>query len=109
MIDHFSTTWLEALSADKPTLLFGESAIADLDSQVGPFADLLREAGILYDTPEAVASAVTRIYPDVERWWTAPALQAARKKVCDHFARISPSAFQDWKAELGRLGSGQAC
>lgn len=109
VIDHFSTTWLEALSADKPTLLFGESAIADLDSQVGPFADLLREAGILYDTPEAVASAVTRIYPDVERWWTAPALQAARKKVCDHFARISPSAFQDWKAELGRLGSGQAC
>lgn len=100
--DHPSTTYLEALAINKPTILFwnpnSKTAYARPEAQL--YFDDLRRVGILYDTPEAAAEAVSRVYNDVENWWNGFELQTVRERFCDRFARTSSNSSSDWLAEL---------
>lgn len=98
--DHISTTFTEALAANKPTILFWNAAANELRTDAQPYFDLLRREGILYDEPEAAAEAVKRVYGDVEGWWNDPDRQAAVKKFCHRFARTSPTAVDEWAREF---------
>jgi putative transferase (TIGR04331 family) len=98
--DNLSTTYLEALSADKPTILFWNPDIFQLRTEAQPYYDLLREAGILHHSPESAASALNAAYRDAEGWWNAPERQAARKRFCHRFGRTSPDAIDQWAEEL---------
>jgi len=69
--DHLSTTFAEALAANKPTVLFCNPETNRLRLDAQPYFDLLRNSGILFDTPETAASAVAAVYGDVEAWWNA--------------------------------------
>ena len=103
--DHLSTTFAEALSANKPTILFWDPADNLLRPEAEPYYNELRLAGILYDTPEDAAAAVGEAYYDIERWWNDPDRQAIRLKFCDRFARTSPNAIDEWAAEFNQLAS----
>lgn len=94
--DHLATTFIESLSANKPTVLFWNSVINELKPKAQSFYDSLRDVGILYDTPESAAVAVTAIYEDVELWWNSPNRQKARQHFCDEFARTSQNAVKEW-------------
>lgn len=101
--DQLQTTFLETLSADKPTILFWNPEHNELRPEAQPFYDLLRLVGILHDTPEAAADAVNAVYDDVESWWNEPARQAARINFCDQFARTSTNAVNEWADEFSRI------
>ena len=101
--DHLSTTFLEALSADKPTILFWDPAINELRPEAQPYYDRLRAAGILYDTPEAAADGVNVAYDNVVAWWNDPARQEARRILCNRFARTSSNAVNEWAKEFRRI------
>jgi putative transferase (TIGR04331 family) len=98
--DHCSTTFGEALAADKPTILFWDPAVNELRPAAQPYYDQLRRAGILFDSPEGAAEAVSAVYDHVEQWWTQPEVQSARISFCERFARTSKTAVRDWAAEL---------
>lgn len=101
--DHLGTTFLEALSADKPTILFWDPAINELRPEAQPYYDRLRGAGILYDTPEAAADGVNVAYDNVVAWWNDPARQEARRIFCNSFARTSSKAVNAWAEEFFRI------
>ena len=101
--DHLSTTVAEALSANKPTILFWDREKTEVRPQARSYFDELRAAGILYDGPEPAAAAVHAAYPDVEAWWAAPHRQAAHRRFCDRFARTSPNAVGEWTNEFKQL------
>jgi len=101
--DHMSTTHVEALSANKPAILFWDPAKYTLRPDAKPYYDQLREAGILYDNPEAAAEAVNTAYPDIEKWWNDPNRQAARQTFCNRFARTSSNAVKEWSREFNRI------
>lgn len=101
--DHLSTTFVEALSANKPAILFWNPASNELRPDARPFYDALRESGILFDTPEAAASAADLAYDDVESWWLAPQRQRAVDRFCKQFARTSDDALALWNAEMRRV------
>lgn len=103
--DHFSTTFAEALAANKPTILFWEPKANALRSEAQPFYDLLRGQGILFDTPEAAGEAVNKIYDDVEAWWNEPARQQAVTEFCHQFARNSSDAIDLWGAEFATVAA----
>lgn len=98
--DHLSTTFTEALASNKPTILFWNPAINKLRPEAQPHFDLLKKVGILFETPEAAASAVASVYKDVETWWNAPERQMAVLGYCDKFARKSPNAMSIWSDEF---------
>jgi putative transferase (TIGR04331 family) len=101
--DHLSTTFAEALAANKPTVLFCNPQTNKLRPEAQPYFDLLRGCGILCDTPEAAASIVASVYDDVETWWGTPERQAAVRLFCARFARTSPDAISLWSNELLRM------
>lgn len=46
--DHMSTTYTEALAANKPTILFWNPQANELRPEAQPYYDLLRKSGILF-------------------------------------------------------------
>jgi putative transferase (TIGR04331 family) len=101
--DHLATTYIEALAADKPTILFWDPAANELRPEAQQYFDHLRHAGILFDSPEAAAEMVNTIYGDVETWWNNPVRQAARRAFCDRFARTSSQAVREWLDEFNGI------
>lgn len=103
--DHCSTTFAEALAANKPTILFWNPKTNALRPEAQPYYDLLRKSGILFDTPESAGEAVNQIYDDVEFWWNDPERQNAVNTFCERFARNSPDAIELWAAEFKRIAA----
>lgn len=101
--DHFSTTFAEALAANKPTVLFWDPEANKLRPEAQQYYDLLRKAGILFDTPVSAANMVAQIYDDVESWWNAPERQSAVDIFCERFARNTPDAIEMWAAEFKKI------
>ena len=75
----------------------------ELNKLAQPYFKLLREVGILYDSPKSAASKLNEIYQDPNSWWFSPKIQDARNKFCDRFARTSNDWVAQWKRELTRL------
>lgn len=101
--DHLSTTFIEALAANTPTILFWETRSNKLRPEALPYYALLREAGILFDDPAAAAAAVNAVMATgADIWWAAPARQRTVAAFCARFARTSADALDAWDAELAR-------
>jgi putative transferase (TIGR04331 family) len=103
--DHFSTTFAEALAANKPVILFWDPQTNRLRPEAQPYYDLLRKTGILFDTPESAAATVNQIYDDVETWWNDPERQSAVETFCERFARNTPDAVELWAAEFKQIAA----
>lgn len=103
--DHLSTTFAEALAANKPTILFWNPETNGLRPEAQPYYDLLRKSGILFDTPESAGEAVNQVYDDVEAWWNNPERRNAVEIFCERFARNTPDAIELWAAEFKRIAA----
>lgn len=101
--DNLSTTFIESLVSDKPTILFWDTQSNPLRPEAQPFYDALGSVGIMHDSPEAAAAHLTRVYDDVSSWWDAPGCQKVRREFCHQFARTSPKAIREWARELGKM------
>ena len=101
--DHLSTTFVEALSANKPSILFWHPESNDLNDDAIPYYEMLKSAGILYHTPEAAAEKVNSVYPDVEGWWNGSELQLAVKTFCNYYAKTSYKAHNLWLKEFSEI------
>lgn len=101
--DHFSTTFAEALAANKPTILFCNPETNKFRNEAQPYFDLLKQSGILFDTPEAAAAAVAAAHGDIEVWWNSPERQKAIQSFCYRYARTSSEAFDLWSKEFRRV------
>lgn len=101
--DHCSTTFAEALSVNKPTILFWNPLANELRADAKPYFDSLRKNGILFDTPEFAADAVSKIYEDVESWWGDPDRQQSVTSFCEQFACTSENTIKLWGDELEML------
>jgi len=97
------TPILETFAANYPTLLYRDPKYTELNELARPYFNILREAGVLYDTPESAASMLNEIYENPISWWMSPRVQDARNKFCDRFARTSDDLVIQWKEELLKL------
>ena len=103
VIDHPSTSFLEALAMNTPTVLFWDPAHFAFCEEVRPFFNRLREAGILFDRPEEAAKKVNEIWPDVKGWWDRPDVQRAKDDFCFQFARTSAAWRKEWAQFVKKL------
>jgi putative transferase (TIGR04331 family) len=93
VIDHSGTTFLEALVANIPTVLFWDSQFWEFREEAEPYIESLREGGILLETPEAAAAQVAKIYDDPWKWWGSQSVQEIRHRFIDRYA----FAREDWE------------
>jgi putative transferase (TIGR04331 family) len=102
--DHcfFSTTFMEALFADKPSIVFhsGDFAIDKTHPDATPFYDGLRKAQILFDNPIDAAKQVNAVYSDPRTWWNEPQRREAVGRFKDRYLWSSSNAVNEWAREF---------
>lgn len=85
-----STGVLELLSLNHPVVAFWNE---DGFDQVGPQAQeyyaLLKKAGILFHSPEALASFLSEHWDGIVEWWASGTVQEARRTFCAQYAASS--------------------
>ncbi len=76
--NYLSTTYLESIIADIPTIfIFNKDAYLITEKYMG-FFDALIDAGICQTNPEDAADFVNRIKDNPGQWWRSSAVQNAR-------------------------------
>jgi putative transferase (TIGR04331 family) len=96
IIDNLSTTLLEALTANVPTVLFYDPSRWEVREAAQPYIDQLRSVGIFWDSPEAAAEKLTAVYDDPWRWWNSDEVQTARRDFVDRFALAKADWAEAW-------------
>jgi putative transferase (TIGR04331 family) len=104
IIDNCSTTSLEALAANVPTILFWDPARWEIREDAEPLFDALAEAGVFWRTPEDAAQHLTAIWERPLDWWRADRVQRARAAFVDRFAIGS----RDWAASWASAIAGES-
>lgn len=82
-----STGILETLSLNIPTLCFWSGMGDHLLPSAKPYYELLRNAGILADTPEQAAEMLISHWDNISGWWDGKRVQDAREVFCERYAR----------------------
>jgi putative transferase (TIGR04331 family) len=86
VIDNRQTTFLEALAANVPTILFWDPNRWECRDEAQPYFERLKDVGILWERPEEAANKVTEVYSDIDTWWLSSDVQDARTQFVRKFA-----------------------
>mgnify|MGYP001558473073 CR=1 FL=1 len=78
IIDYISTSYIEALVMNIPTVFFCNKDAYYLNDNYLDFFDVLIDAGICQTDPVQAAHFVESIKDEPEKWWSSEKVQAAR-------------------------------
>ena len=98
-----NTTYLEALKANVPTILFVDPREYCFHDSAQPFLEDLRKAHILHSDPLTAADHLNLVLSEIDRWWYAPETQRARKKFINRFAYCTKNWIKEWATEFSNL------
>jgi putative transferase (TIGR04331 family) len=65
-----------------------------------PYYELLRNVGILADTPEQAAEFVVLHWDNLEGWWESKKVQDVRREFCQQYARTEKNPIRKLKKIL---------
>ncbi len=106
VVDHPQTSLLESIALDRPTLAFWDPGLWHMRPEVEGSLESLRRVQVLFDSPQAAASAVGEILQDASAWWLEPKRRAAVEAFRHEHARGSVDWLSQWKSALdGALSS----
>jgi putative transferase (TIGR04331 family) len=91
-----TTTFLETLSLNFPTIVFFNPIWYEVRKDAKILVDDLRKVGILHDTPESAANLLNTIGEDIDIWWGNNELQKVREKFCEIYALKSSNWIDQW-------------
>lgn len=98
-----STGMLETLALNIPTMCFWHGGLAHLLTDAKPYYELLKDAGILVDTPEQAAEFVSSNWNGLTEWWGSPKTQHARDAFCQQYARTKNAPVLTLRRLLTRM------
>ena len=80
-------TYLESMSMNIPTIIFWNPLYWDLrDTAISDY-NMLKSVGILHFDSILAANFVTKIYPDINKWWLSEDVQKVRKNFCEKYSK----------------------
>ena len=100
VIDHPSTSFLEALSMNVPTICFWDNTQSALRDEAKIYFQLLKEAGILYYDPIDASKKVNEIADDPQDWWKSQKVQTVRHKFCRRYVWVDENWKDIWSRTL---------
>ena len=111
--DYPGTTFLEAMMANVPTVLFWDPQRWEMRDEAEPYFEGLRRVGVLWGSPEAAAAHTTSIFADPWEWWGSHQVQKASREFLDRYALGRKDWVKSWaealreEAALSRDTAGQ--
>lgn len=98
VIDHPSTSFLEALLMNVPTVIYWDITQHRLREEAKKYFQLLKEEGILYHDPIEAAAKVNEIASNPDIWWKSSIVQIARQKFCRRYAWADSNWKEIWSS-----------
>jgi len=74
-----------------------DSRPANIRDSASPYFDMLRQARILFDGPEAAAEQVADVWDDPIAWWQQKAVQDIRRNFCKQHSFTSKRWYRLWQ------------
>lgn len=105
IVDHLSTTWLESMIIDVPTVIFINKKDYDLTEEFDHILELLHSVSILHYSYDSAAQLVASINNNVSSWWKEEHRSNIVKEVLDKIAKSSDNPVTDWSKELKKFSS----
>lgn len=96
VIDHLGTTFLQALAANIPTVLFWDPVRWEVRKEAEPYLEDLWKAGLWFHSPETAAARVAEVYQDPSAWWHSELLQRTRSRFVERYARARNDWMECW-------------
>ena len=103
IIDHAATSYLEALAANMPTVLFWQPEQHKFCKEAEPYFEKLRAVKVLFDDPVSAARHINKIENHIEEWWQQEELQSVRRDFCYQYARTSENWQEEWRVFLKKI------
>ena len=100
MLSYDSTSMLEMFSLNVPMMCFWYGGLELVVPDAMPYDELLRNAAILLDSPEAAAAAVASQWADVDQWWQSAKVQQVRSVFGARYARRAHRPVRTLKRPL---------
>jgi putative transferase (TIGR04331 family) len=82
-----STTYLEVMAQDIPTVLFWDPNFFELNKDALMLFKELKKVGIFHENPKSAAMHVKKIWNDVESWWLNPEVVEAKNIFINSYAK----------------------
>jgi len=101
--DHLTTTWLESLAINKPTVVFSSKKYTSFRKEVLPYIKKLEEAKILFFTPCAAAKHIDEIENNIDIWWKSNKVQSARIEFVEKYAYTTDKWIDIWVDEFDKV------
>jgi len=89
------TTFLESLNLNLPTIIFFDKNFDQINNKTLPYFNILKKAGIFFDSPELAAIQINKIFDKVDAWWNRNSTQFAVNYFCSRFSRRSEDPLKD--------------
>jgi putative transferase (TIGR04331 family) len=103
LIFQITTTYLQSLSLNKPTIMIISPKFYKFRSGVQELFDQLQEVGILHLSNESAAQHLHAIYDDVMAWWASDRVQSVRQAFVHEHARGEKNWVKPWLAEMEKM------
>lgn len=101
--DHLSTTWIEALALNKPTILFIDLSTYNFSPDTWSYLQLLHKVKILHFSPNEAANHLEKVSNDIEVWWSSNKTQNAIRKFLNVMGNCPENSLELWVSELVRI------
>jgi putative transferase (TIGR04331 family) len=98
--DHLSTTFIEALNLNIPTILFWRDAYYNINNEFSHYIEDLKKVGILYDNPIKAANFIEKIIQNPGDWWMDNRIQNVVNTFKKKFAYNNKKKLNIWATEL---------
>ena len=82
-----STTFLDTLMLNVPTIIFWNQKNWELKEEAKLYFNLLKSVGIFHDNPEGAAQQMINIWNNIDSWWKSNEVQDVRKKFCNQYSK----------------------
>ena len=105
IIDHLGTTLLETLAGNIPTILFWDPQRWEVRDEAQRYFERLRQAQILWHSPEGAAEKLLDAYTDPGRWWNSDLVQSARGEFVSRHALTKENWVSTWAENLENIAA----
>ena len=101
--DHLSTTWLEAVTINKPTILFISKDLYDYTPEFKELMEKLKLVSIYHDSANSAANFINKTYPNIDSWWLSKNVQSVISDLRKTLAYVPNDWLEKWSDELNKL------
>lgn len=98
-----ATTYLESFAMNVPTVIFWNPAQWELRDSARPYFDILKQVGVLHETPESAARHIAKVWDRVEDWWASESVTMAVQQICRRYCKKPNHLVNDLFNELSQL------